>query len=197
MPSPHDRLRDAGIELAADGDRPVLRLECGRLARRLRERLVRTIGLAPVDDDVAVPAMAVELGRALASAGRRRVGVVDPQATWPCARGLLEIAAADGSPLAASWLLQNLAVLTPRAPRPDSALEQLRSTVLSDAAAFDDLVVDLTGFDHLGEQLGACGLLDAVAVVARSGRTAAGRVERWLRAVPDGRCVGVLLTGLR
>jgi len=194
MPTPHEELRAAGIELAADPDRPALP-ECARLARRMRERRVRTVGLAPAGDDVAVPAIAIELGRALAATSATTVGVVDAQGSWPCARALVE-ADDEGGSLAASWLLDNLAVLTPRAPHPGAALDRLRDVVEEQAATFDDLVVDLTGFDHLGEHLAAFQLLDAVAVVARCGRTTTRQIEHWLRDLPGGRGLGVLLTGV-
>lgn len=194
MPSPHDELRAAGIELAADRDRPALP-ECTRLARRMRERRVRAIGLAPAADDVAVPAVAIELGRALAATGATLVGVFDAQGSWPAARALVEADHGEG-PLATSWLLDNLALLTPRALRPGAALDRLRDVVADQVSAPDHLVVDLTGFDHLGEHLAAFQLLDGVAVVARSGRTTTRQIERWLRDLPGGRGLGVLLTGL-
>jgi hypothetical protein len=74
-------------------------------------------------------------------------------------------------------------------------VERLRS-VLRETASFGELIVDLTGFDHRGEHLAAFELLDAVALVARCGRTTARRIERWLRDLPDGRDLGVLLTGV-
>jgi hypothetical protein len=194
MRTPREQLRAAGIELAAGGDREALLLECARLARRMRERLVRAIGLAPAGDDVAVPAIAIELGHALAVTSPGPVGVVDANGSWPCARGLVEIAASDGRPLVTSWLLDNLAVLTPRVP--SAALEQLRSALAEQATGFEDLVVDLTGFDHLGEELAAFWLFDAVVLVARCGRTTTRQIERWMRAIPDERGLGVLLTGL-
>jgi hypothetical protein len=105
-------------------------------------------------------------------------------------------AAADGEPLATSWLLPNLAVLTPRAPRPGEAVERLRSALVRGTATFGELVVDLTGFEQRGEHLAAFELLDAVATVARCGRTTARQIERRLRDLPDGRDLGVLLTGV-
>lgn len=195
MGAVQDQLRAAGIGLAAGDDRPALRSECARLARRARERQVRTLGLAPAGDDVAVPAVAVELGRALADSGAGPVGVVDVAGSWACARTLVEDAAADGGLLATTWLGDNLALLMPRASDPGAVLGQLGGVVLG-KAVFDRLVVDLTGLEQLGEQLAAFQALDAVVIVARSGRTTARQIRRCMHGLPEGLGLGVLLTGV-
>ncbi len=196
MPSVHEELRAAGILLAAEDEASALRVECARLARRMREPLMHAIGLAPAGDDVAVPAIAIELGRALAEGSASPVAVVDAQGTWVCARALVAGAGPDGRLVATSWLLDNLAVLTSRTLDAGAMVGQLRRVVVDEAAIFGHLVVDLTGFDHLGEQLAAFELLDAVVLVARSGRTTRRQIQRWLRDLPHGRGLGVLLTGL-
>lgn len=196
MPGVHEKLRAAGIALVPGGDRQAVRSECARLASRLREQRARTIGLVPVADDVAVPAVAIELGSALAERCAGPVGVVDASGSWTCARALVEDAAPDGTPLATSWLLGNLAVLTPRSPEPSALPVQLRSFLLGEGAAFDHLVADLTGLEQLGEQVAAVDLLEAVALVARSGMTTARQIRRRMRDLPGGRLLGVLLTGL-
>jgi hypothetical protein len=191
----YEELIAAGI-LADDEDgRPELRAESARLVRRMRERLVHSIGLFPADDAVAVPAVALELGRALADLSEGAIAVVDAHGSWPCARSLVAGAAPDGTLLVTSRLDDNLALLTPRM-FDVGAMLQLRSVVVELAATFTHLVVDLTGFDHMGEHPAAFDLLDGVVVVARGGQTKARQVRRWLREVPDGRSLGVLLTGL-
>ncbi len=197
MPTPIEELRAAGIDVVSGHDRPALRAEFARLADRVRKRRARLVGLAPAGDEVAVPAIAIELGRALAATGAYPVGVVDAYGSWPGARELAAAAAQDRQALATSWLFPNLAVLTARAPRPGEALQRLRDSMAGETAGFGELVVDLTGFDHRGEHLAAFELFDAVALVARCGRSLAGQIERRLRDVPDRASLGVLLTGER
>ena len=195
MPGVHDELLAAGIPVTSDGA-PAVRVECARLARRMRERLVQTIGLVPAGDNVAVPAVAIELGRALADSSASAVGVIDAHGSWPCARALIRDAPADGTLFGASWLFDNLAVLTPRIFEAGAMLGQLQTAVMEHSGVFQHLVVDLTGYDHLGEQLAAFALLDAVVVVARSGRSTMRQVQRWVSDLPERRSLGVLLTGL-
>lgn len=196
MPNVPEEIRAAGIRLKAGDDLPLLRSECARLARCLRERKARSIGLAPAADHVAVPAVAIELARALADRSRSPVGVVDAGGSWACAGPLAEGSPAGGRILATIWLLENLALLTPRARKASEVLDELRGVAAGEAAGFGHLVVDLTGLDRLGEQVAAFDLLDAVAIVARSGLTTARQIQRRIRDLPEGRSLGVLLTGL-
>jgi hypothetical protein len=188
-------LRSAGIGFAAAEEHPDAHVECARMARLLRERASRAVGLVPAGDDVAVPSLAIALGRALASR-EAAVGVLDAAAGWPCAEALRARAVPYGTEVATSWVVENLAVLTPRAADAGELLSRLRGALVDKGAIFGHLVVDLTGFGPLGEHVGAYALMDAVALVARSGRTTTRQVERWLRDFPEGRSLGVLLTGV-
>jgi hypothetical protein len=196
MTSVHDVLRAVGVEFEKGRDRPALRSECARLATLVRSRGVYALGLFPASDDVAVPAPAMALGRALADASPRPVGVVDVQGTWSCARALAALAKPDGEPVVTSWALESLAVLTPRATDPAAGLPFLRTIVANRGATFGHLVFDLTGLDHLGEHVAAFDALDAVALIARSGRTTTRQVQRGICEIPVTRRLGVLLTGL-
>jgi len=195
----HELLRADGIVIAADrdaDDRRLVHTECARLVRRMRERLVHTLGLMPAADDVAVPAVAIELGRALADKRGNVVGVIDALGGWRCAPALIESAARSDNLPVKSWVLPNLALITPRARGVGAMLQELAGMLLEQAVAFSDMVVDLTGVNHLGEQLSAFDLLDGVAVVARSGRTTTQEIRRLLSEIPARRGLGVLLTGL-
>ena len=196
MTSVQEILRDVGIGFEEACERASLRSECARMAASARARRARTLGMLPASDDVAVPAPAIALGRALAHGSLQPVGVVDALGNWPCARVLSTHAAPDGPPMITSWVLEGLALLTPRDAGPATGLSALRTAVADPADGFDHLIFDLTGLDHLGEHLAAFDLLDAVVLVARSGRTTTRQVSRRLSEIPERRALGVLLTGL-
>ena len=196
MTTVQEILRDVGIGLEETSDRPSLRSECARMAASARARGVRTLGMLPASDDVAVPASAIALGRALADGSVKPVGVVDALGNWPCAQALSARAAPHGTPMVTSWILAGLALLTPRAAGPAAGLSTLRTAVEEPANGFDHLIFDLTGLDHLGEHVAAFDLLDAVVLVARSGRTTTRQVSRRLSEIPERNGLGVLLTGL-
>lgn len=195
MPSVHEQLRAVGIALIPHDEYPELHAESARLARLLAERHVRTLGVIPADDDVALPAVALELGRAITERGAL-VAVVDALGRWPCSDALLQAEDRGAEPFVKSWVLENMAVLTPRMRDAPSTVALAMETTLDKTNGFNRLILDLTGFDHLGEDLAACALLDAAILVARSGRTTARRIERWYLEHPEVRCLGVLLTGL-
>ena len=187
MPFLHDLLDLSTWLLEATA--PELEARCAAVARRLVDGRVRAVGLAPADDDVAVPPAALLLGRALGLASAGRVAVIDAIGTWASSTSR------SRRGVATTWLLDDLAVLSPPPAAPGGGLAQLQALVEEQGAAFDRLVVDLTGLDHAGEQLGACALLDAVVVVARSGRTRERDLWRWTTALPPPGPLGVLLTG--
>ena len=195
MSSVLDALRSAGISLEPGDDPPVMRAECARLARLLHASGASTLGMAPAGDDVAVAGAAVKVARALASARHRPVLVVDALGSWgPGGAGTAETV--DDGSAAPTWLLGDLGVITLRAPHPSVALPRLKACVAHRRSAHATLVVDLTGFDHLGERPAAFALLDAAIVVARAGRTTTRQVRHALHDVPEGRALGVLLTGM-
>lgn len=192
MASVQERLRAAGIRLF-EGDRPQARPELARVAGIVQQRGCRTIGLVPAADDVGVPAIALETGLALAEATAGRIGVVDAQGTWldPAPPG-----PGEGAPiLTVAWLTDRLALLTPRPAPTGSAFRALEAGLRGETAAMQHLVVDLTGLDRTGEHLEAFAALDAVAVVARAGRTTSPQLARWMPDVPAGKNLGVLLVG--
>ncbi len=191
----HDELREAGLRLMSDEECPGLSAECAALARRLRELRVRTVALVPARDDVAVPAVALHLGRALAGTSVRPVAVVDAMGSWIGPRPARTIHVESRAVLVTRWLDERLAFLSPSCVAPGAALRQLEGLLASEGATFEHLVLDLTGFHDLGQQRGACELLEAVLLVARSGATKTRWIRRRLRELAGTRCLGVLLTG--
>jgi hypothetical protein len=190
----HDALRASGI-WKGDEVRPVVRVAYGRLARVLRARRVRTLGLVPAGDGVAVPAVAIELARALVHAAAADVAVVDPLGRWTGAERSARDAGAERW-YATEWIADRVAVLSPVTADAAMAVPLLRAILRDELANYLHLVVDLTGFDRLGERAAASELLDGCAVVARSGQTRQREVARVLAELDERRALGVVLTGL-
>lgn len=176
------------------GERPDIDAECLRLARVLTDREARIIGLVPAGDEVAIPPVALQLGRSLAELVGSPVAVIDAYGNWPGTEGLA--AGSDTTLFAATWLVDNLALLAPRTFDSGALLPQLGAALRAEASVFNRLLVDLTGFDHLGEHLAALALVDAVLIVARSRQTRVNDIVRWLRDIRPERSLGVLLTGV-
>ncbi len=192
---PLERLRQAGLGVGSDTGAEDVRTECTRLAGVLLARGVRLIGLLPAGVNVAVPAVAVQLGRSLVALTGSPIGVIDATGTWP---GLAIAGSTVGASLfAATWLEDNLAVLSPRTFDPGGMLRNIGSALAEEAAIFAAVLVDMTGFEHMGEHLAGIALVDGVIVVARAGRTTEDQVARWMREVPRERNLGILLTGVR
>jgi hypothetical protein len=197
-----DGLLRAGIPLLAAKAVPEVGVECARMARLIRERRgpvegrCRVVGFIPASDAVAVPAIAMQVGLALAEVGGSPVAIIDACGTWPAAH---EGPANDPritGPFRSTWLHENLALLTSRLFEGGATLPKLAAAIFEESPLFNHMLVDLTGFDRIGEHLSAIGLVDAVTVVARASLTRREHLEHWMRDIPKDRFLGVLLSGL-
>lgn len=169
---------------------------CAPIARAIRGASLRVVGFIPSDDQVAVPPLLVQLGIALTELTGHTVAVVDANVRYP---GLPRWAA-DPTPgdsvFSTRWLGDSLAVLSP--PRVELAgevLPQLARVLLEGAPLFAHVLVDLTGFELLGEHASAAARMDAVALVGRAHRTREDELVKLADLLPRDRFLGVLLAG--
>jgi hypothetical protein len=191
----HEVLGRGGLRLEAAAGQPEVLSECTRVARLLREGRERMIGLVPASEVVAVPAVALQLGLGLAEIAGAPVAVVDAHGSWPGAAELASAGKVEASLFACSWMAENLAFLTPRTFDFGALVLKLGAALYAEAQIFAHLLIDLTGFAQHGEEQAAMAMLDGVIVVAREGVSTRPELVRWMRAVPAGRNLGVLLVG--
>jgi hypothetical protein len=191
-------LEALGIHVVMGEEFPEVRAECIRVARRLRHLGRKIVGLLPSGDDVAVPPIGVQLGLALAEVSGATVAFVDANLRWPAISQLAggERRGEDESAFATRWLRGSLALLTP--PRRGAAgagVPQLARVIQQSYELFAHLLVDLTGFEKLGEHLAAIEMCDGVMLIARAGDTTEGALLRLGQELPSAQMLGVLLTG--
>ncbi|HEY1557873.1 MAG TPA: hypothetical protein VGF94_23735 [Kofleriaceae bacterium] len=194
-PAPADDVLLAEIGLApADGE---LRAACARIARQIHTCRARVVGFVPSDDEVAVPPLLVHLGLALCDLTGATIGVVDANVRYPALASLArDDAAAAGSVFSTRWLHGSLALLTPpKVERAGEVVPQLARVLLDGSDLFAHVLVDLTGFDLIGEHASAAACMDAVAIVGRAHRTHERDLVELARLVPERRFLGVLLVG--
>ncbi|HJZ84554.1 MAG TPA: hypothetical protein VKN99_05250 [Polyangia bacterium] len=195
---PEDRgLRGLGIEVITDAEDPRVHGECVRIARRVRQLQKKVIGLVPASAEVAVPPLAVQLGLALVELSGATVAFVDANVRWPAMSALVEgEPAGTDSLFATRWLRGSLALLVPpRAGDAGAGVPQLKRLIEHGAELFAHVLVDLTGFDRLGEHLSAVALCEGVLIVARAGRTREPELRRLAGELPSERNLGVVLIG--
>ena len=184
-----------GLELPGSGE---LRAACTRIAREIRSAGARVVGFVPSDDTVAVPPLLVHLGLALCDLTGATVAVVDANVRYPAlaaiARG--QRTDHDDSVFATRWLRGSLALLSPpRVERAGEVVPQLARVLLDGADLFAHVLVDLTGFELLGEHATAAACMDAVAMVGRAHKTRDRELVELASLMPHGRFLGVLLVG--
>jgi hypothetical protein len=210
-----DRLSEVGIGLVGHDSSPMAHAECVRIARRLHAARQKVIGFIPATEKVAVPPVALQIGTALVELTGATIAFVDANVRYPA---LSEIAGDEAEPEPAPeiaeeaslldqlraaqgvfrtrWLRGSLAVLTPPgAERAGEAVPALARLLLDGIDLFEYVLVDLTGFDLLGEHASAAACMDAVVLVGQAHRTRERDMLRFVGEMPRSRFLGVLLVG--
>jgi hypothetical protein len=189
----------ASVGITLDGPQSgEVRASCARIARKIADDKLRVVGFVPSDDDVAVPPLLVHLGLALCDLTGATIAVVDANVRYPglgmLARG--QQADHEGSVFSTRWLRGSLALLSaPRVERAGEVVPQLARVLLEGADLFAHVLVDLTGFELLGEHASAAACMDAVALVGRAHQTREQELVALAQLMPRGRFMGVLLVG--
>lgn len=186
-----------GIHVITDEEDPLVRAECIRMARRIHLGRHKVIGFIPAAGHVAVPPVLIQLGMALTELTGSTIAVVDANVRWPGLAGLVTGPESDaGSVFKTTWVRGSLALLTPpRTEHSGEAVPALARLLSSGCDRFAHVLVDLTGFDQLGEHAGAAACMDAVVLLARAGKSRERDLLTYERAVPVHRFMGVLLIG--
>lgn len=170
---------------------------CARIAHRIHDERLRVVGFVPSNDRVAVPPVIVHLGLSLCDLTGATVAVVDANVRYP---GLANVAQGvredrDGV-FTTRWLRGSLALLSPpRVERAGDVVPQLYRVLDEGADLFAHVLVDLTGFELLGEHAAAAAAMDGVAVVGQAHHSREQELMELARLMPRGRFLGVLLVG--
>ncbi len=170
---------------------------CARIARRIHGDRLRVVGFVPSNDRVAVPPVIVHLGLSLCDLTGATVAVVDANVRYP---GLANVAQGGRSDrdgvFTTRWLRGSLALLSPpRVERAGDVVPQLYRVLDQGADLFAHVLVDLTGFELLGEHAAAAAAMDGVAVVGQAHHSREQELMELARLMPRGRFLGVLLVG--
>ncbi len=187
-------LHSIGLELG-DG---LVQAAAAQIARRIHGGRIRVVGFVPGDDQVAVPPLIIQLGLALCSLTGGTVAVVDANVRSPGLGMLAEGQATDTkeSVFTTRWLRGSLALLSPpKVERAGEVVPQLARVLLEGADLFAHVLVDLTGFELLGEHASAAACMDAVALVGRAHHTREQELIQLADLMPHGRFLGVILVG--
>jgi hypothetical protein len=171
---------------------------CARVARRLHNEGIRVVGFVPAQEEVAVPPILIQLGIALTELTGATIAVVDANVRYPGLGSLNEgkQTDSDDSVFSTRWLHGSLALLSaPEVERAGEVVPQLARVLLDGSDLFAHVLVDLTGFELLGEHASAAACMDAVVLVGRAHHTREHELVELAPLMPHGRFLGVLLVG--
>jgi len=181
------------VDTPAEGD---ARAACAMVAQRLVRDGLRVVGFVPSNDKVGVPAVMIQVGLALCDLTGATVAVVDANVRYPALAELATARRPDDSVFSTRWLRGSLALLSaPRVEKAGDVVPQLAKVLLEGSDLFAHVLVDLTGFELLGEHVTAAGYMDGVALVGKAHQSREEELVELARSMPRGRFLGVLLVG--
>ena len=177
--------------------------ESRHIARLLRREGLSVLGLCPASDEVAVLPAAVQVGVALSEQSGAPVALVEANARWTAMPVIPEPmresgrATFVGSLLLTRWLAgDRLALLSlPPDASIGAGLVEMERLIRSGRSMFEQVLIDLTGLERLGEHLAAASMCDALVFVARAGVTVEDDLLRLSHAFVSHRTLGVVLVG--
>lgn len=193
------RLAALGIELLDEAEHPLFFAQCIEVARNLRDARLGRVGLWPADDKVGIPPLAVHVGLALATVSSTTVAFVDANLRWPATRALeqqRELMGEDDArdPYRTLWLGEMFALVIPReVGRAGESLAALAAALRAGRDLFGHMLVDLTGFERIGDHLNVVELLDGVALVATARKVAERRLLEMEQQLPVDKRAGAIL----
>jgi len=190
-------LGSLGLRAVGDDLAP-LRAAATRVARHIASKKLGVVGFVPTDERVATPAVLIHLGLALVELTGATVAVVDANVRYPALAALSQGASrdSDDSVFFTRWLRGSLALLSPtNVERAGEVLPQLARLLGESADLFKHVLVDLTGFELLGEHAAAAASMDAVALIGRAHRSRERELLALANSMPAARFLGVMLVG--
>jgi hypothetical protein len=192
-------LEKIGLRYEGD-DLGEMRAACAKVARRLIKigtlTAARVIGFVPAGDDVAVPPVMIQLALSLSNQTGSPTAVVDANVRYPGLSALASERQLGDTVYSTRWVSQSVALLSPRGlERAGEVVPQLARVVADGADLFGHMLVDLTGFELIGEHASAAAGMDLVVVVGRTHRTREPALLALAQVLPPDKFLGVLLVG--
>jgi len=186
-----------GIPRLDPAESPELFAELYRVARRVREAGRTVVGLLPTGPDVAVTPFAVELAYALVNACEGAVAVVDANPRWPALREVRtkKSERSKKSGFRTTWIEPFLAIVSPVESSATMRLDGLDRLLTHETQGFVHLLVDLTGFERVGEHWGVLEMIDGVLMVGHPGVTTERGLLQLCDDIPAAKVLGVVLVG--
>lgn len=189
-------IKSLGIQLIDGEDNPSTHAQLIHIARKLVKSELQVIGFWPTGPDVAVPPVAIQLGTAILDLTNSTVAYIDANVRFPAMALASSRAQDDDSYFTTRWLQDSLALVVPKEVGAAGAgVPLLKAMVMGNRDSFAIMLVDLTGFDYIGDHLNAIELVDGVVMLAAVGKTREGHLMRLQQQIPEDKNLGVVLVG--
>ncbi len=173
---------------------PARYVELLHIACRVRDLGLRAIGLVPASLEAHVPALGIQVAVVMADICDGTVAYVDANPRHPAFSALLP-SGIDGCCGFAELALADRLVLVTllRVPADARDLTAVEAEILHRRDEYTCMLVDLTGYEELGELPRALAWMQGVLVVAQAGETTQADLLACHRVIPKSLALGVIL----
>jgi hypothetical protein len=169
-----------------------------RIARRVLLSERQIVGFVPASTGIQLQALVTTVAQTLSGISAHRVVIVDPLARWSLWEhdsGTQAPATNNASVIRGCWLSgTQLAAIAPRTiPSSEDVFRTLQGLLSRASRNAEHVLVDLGALVHNAQYLAGLRLVDAVCLVARSGKTTKEALERTHRDLQEAHTLGVVL----
>ncbi len=172
--------------------------EIVRVARKVHMSDRQVVGFWPASPTVAIPPLISVIGQALSNITTLPMALIDANIRWPGVVLPQGEAAKDAneSLFTRLQLSEKLTLFMPQQIGPEGAgVPQLRLLVQRIRGRFHHILVDLTGFDKIGEHLNALEIMEGIYIVGRARESMEYDYLRIHYQIPKDLNLGVILQG--
>lgn len=193
------RLKTLGLSVIDPEKAPKLHAQAMHIARKIVQYERQVIGLWPVDDSIGIPSLALQIALALADYSSTTVSFIDANVRWPAGRAMLEekeASLSENSSYFTFWLRGMVAFLLPKViGGAGEGYAILKRTIAESRDLFGYILVDMTGFDYVGDHLSVMELLDGVTLVAAKAKTIEDDILELQQDIDPELMIGTILVG--
>lgn len=172
--------------------------EIVRVARKLHMSGRKIVGFWPASPTVAIPPLLSLVGQALAEITSLPIAMIDANIRWPGVVSAEGEAAKDANESLFTKLTigENIVLFMPARIGPEGAgVPQLRLLIQRIRSRYHYVLVDLTGFDKIGEHLNAIEITEGIYIVGRARESMEYDYLRIHYQIPQEQNLGVILQG--
>jgi hypothetical protein len=198
-PASSEFLKACGLSIVQHDSASLIFSECARIVEGIFESEKASIGLLPVNAEVPIPPLALQLAAAMTAIRSQKVAILDANIYRPFSTALGERGTLGDDPEAlfsTIWLTETVALIRPEFLGPtETTLNFIAQALEGTLRRFSRILVDLSGFMDMDNLAETTTLIEGLILVARSRSTTESQLLELKQRIEASRLLGVILVG--